>query len=225
MRSLVALGLVLMPLAANADEVGQLVPRDQCQPLYTVQKNGCVAEHVLRCDTPDGVIYRSEMIEDGELTDVEFADADFEFVSSWNAEGLTFLLELTDNRDPFSLSTLLRDGVDQVDQTALVDLQFVAPREAEFIGSAAMTGNVQTIDGSEIESIAVIGSLDLGSMVWEISGEMYLDVATQTLFNGPSTLEIDGFAEEIPGEPVRILREGDLGFMKDITLFGCGEEG
>ena len=225
MRSLVALGLVLMPLAADADESGQLVPRDQCLPLYTVQKRGCVAEHVLRCDMPDGVIYRSEMIEDGELTDVEFADADFEFLSNWNAEGLTFLLELTDNRDPFSLSTLLADGVDQVDQTALVDLQMVAPREAEFTGSAAMTGNVQTIDGGEIETIAVIGSLDLGSMVWEISGEMYLDVTTQTLFNGPSTLEIDGFAEEIPGEPVRILREGDLGFMKDITLFDCGEEG
>jgi hypothetical protein len=88
-----------------------------------------------------------------------------------------------------------------------------------------MTGNVQTIDGGEIETIAVIGSLDLGSMVWEISGEMYLDVTTQTLFNGPSTLEIDGFAEEIPGEPVRIFREGDTAFMKNITMFECGEEG
>ncbi|WP_413717820.1 hypothetical protein [Silicimonas sp. MF1-12-2] len=224
LRSTVALGLVLMPLAAFADESGQLVPRDQCEPLYSVQKRGCVAEHVLRCQTPDGLIYRSEMIEDGELTDVEFADADFEFVSSWNAEGMRFLLELTDNRDPFSLTNLLTDGVDQVDQTALVDLQMVAPREAEFTGSAAMTGNVQSIEGGDIESIAVVGALDLGTMVWEISGEMYLDLATQTLFTGPSKLEIDGFAEEIPGEPVRILRAGDQGFMLNITMFDCGEE-
>ena len=69
-----------------------------------------------------------------------------------------------------------------------------------------------------------MGALDLGTMVWEISGEMYLDLATQTLFNGPSKLEIDGFAEEIPGEPVRILRAGDQGFMLNITMFDCGEE-
>lgn len=220
-----ALALTCLPLAAFADESGQFLSREQCQPLYTVQKTGCVAEHVLRCETPDGLFYRSEVIEDGALTDVEFSDADFEFVSSWNVEGLTFLLELVDNRDPFSLTTLLSEGVDQVDQTALVDLQMVAPREAVFTGSSAMTGEVLTIDGREVESIAVIGALDLGTMVWEISGEMYLDHETQTLFDGPSVLTVDGFTEEMPGKPVRIFTEGSPGFMKDITLFDCGEEG
>lgn len=224
MRGSIALGLMLMPLAAVADETGQFLTRAQCEPLYTVQKTGCVAEHVLRCDTPDGLFYRSEMIEDGKLTDVEFADADFEFVSSWNAEGNTFLLEMVENRDPFSLSTLLANGVDQVDQTALVDLQMVAPREADFTGSAAMTGEVLTIDGSEIDSIAVVGALDLGTMVWEISGAMFLDRATQTLFNGQSKLTVDGYDETIPGDPVRIFRAGDAAFMKDITMFDCGEE-
>jgi hypothetical protein len=218
------MGLMLMPLAAIADDSGQFLTRDQCQPLYTVQKTGCVAEHVLRCDTPEGLFYRSEIIEDGELTDVEFADADFEFVSSWNAEGMNFLLDMVENRDPFSLSTLLSQGVDQIDQTALVDLQMVAPREAEFVGSAAMTGEVLTVDGSEVDSIAVVGSLDLGTMVWEISGAMFVDRATQTLFNGASELTVDGFTEEVPGDPVKIFREGDAAFMKNITMFDCGEE-
>lgn len=224
MKIALALGLVFLPFTAFADESGQLVPRDQCQPLYTVQKRGCVAEHVLRCETPEGVIYRSEMIEDGALTDVEFADADFEFVSSWNVEGMNFILEMIDNRDPFSLSTLLAEGVDSVDQTALVDLQMVAPREADFVGSAAVTGEVLTVDGSQVDSIAVVGSLDLGTMVWEISGAMFLDRATQTLFNGPSEVSIEGYVEEIPGDPVRIFRAGDPAFMKNITMFDCGEE-
>ncbi|MEQ9039853.1 MAG: hypothetical protein RIE24_16005 [Silicimonas sp.] len=224
MKIALALGLVFLPFTAFADESGQLVPRDQCQPLYTVQKRGCVAEHVLRCETPEGVIYRSEMIEDGALTDVEFADADFEFVSSWNVEGMNFILEMIDNRDPFSLSTLLAEGVESVDQTALVDLQMVAPREADFVGSAAVTGEVLTVDGSQVDSIAVVGSLDLGTMVWEISGAMFLDRATQTLFNGPSEVSIEGYVEEIPGDPVRIFRAGDPAFMKNITMFDCGEE-
>lgn len=224
MKIALALGLVFLPFTVFADESGQLVPRDQCQPLYTVQKRGCVAEHVLRCETPEGVIYRSEMIEDGALTDVEFADADFEFVSSWNVEGMNFILEMIDNRDPFSLSTLLAEGVDSVDQTALVDLQMVAPREADFVGSAAVTGEVLTVDGSQVDSIAVVGSLDLGTMVWEISGAMFLDRATQTLFNGPSEVSIEGYVEEIPGDPVRIFRAGDPAFMKNITMFDCGEE-
>lgn len=224
MKIALALGLVFLPFTAFADESGQLVPRDQCQPLYTVQKRGCVAEHVLRCETPEGVIYRSEMIEDGALTDVEFADADFEFVSSWNVEGMNFILEMIDNRDPFSLSALLAEGVDSVDQTALVDLQMVAPREADFVGSAAVTGEVLTVDGSQVDSIAVFGSLDLGTMVWEISGAMFLDRATQTLFNGPSEVSIEGYVEEIPGDPVRIFRAGDPAFMKNITMFDCGEE-
>lgn len=224
MKIALALGLVFLPFTAFADESGQLVPRDQCQPLYTVQKRGCVAEHVLRCETPEGVIYRSEMIEDGALTDVEFADADFEFVSSWNVEGMNFILEMIDNRDPFSLSALLAEGVDSVDQTALVDLQMVAPREADFVGSAAVTGEVLTVDGSQVDSIAVVGSLDLGTMVWEISGAMFLDRATQTLFNGPSEVSIEGYVEEIPGDPVRIFRAGDPAFMKNITMFDCGEE-
>ena len=224
MKIALALGLAFLPFTAFADESGQLVPRDQCQPLYTVQKRGCVAEHVLRCETPEGVIYRSEMIEDGALTDVEFADADFEFVSSWNVEGMNFILEMIDNRDPFSLSALLAEGVDSVDQTALVDLQMVAPREADFVGSAAVTGEVLTVDGSQVDSIAVVGSLDLGTMVWEISGAMFLDRATQTLFNGPSEVSIEGYVEEIPGDPVRIFRAGDPAFMKNITMFDCGEE-
>lgn len=225
MRNALTLALTCLPLTAVADESGQFLSRDQCRPLYSVQKTGCVAEHVLRCETPEGVFYRNEIVEDGELTDVEFSDADFEFVSSWNAEGLIFLLEMVDNRDPFSLSTLLSEGVDQVDQTALVDLQMVAPREAVFTGSSAMTGEIATIDGREVESVAVIGALDLGTMVWEISGQMYLDRATETLFDGPTILTVDGFAEEMPGEPVRIFTEGDPGFMKNITLFDCGEEG
>lgn len=213
-----------MPPAAFADANGQFLTRDQCRPLYTVQKTGCMAEHVLRCETPEGLFYRSEIIEDGELTDVEFADADFEFVSSWNAEGAAFLLEMLENRDPFSLSTLLSAGVDQIDQTALVDLRLVAPREAEFVGSAAMTGEVLTVDGSAIDSVAIVGSLDLGTMVWEITGAMYVDRATETLFNGPSELTVDGFTEEVPGDPVRIFRDGHTAFMKNITMFDCGEE-
>ncbi len=225
MRAALVLALTCLPIAALADESGQFLSRAQCVPLYTVQKTGCVAEHVLRCETPEGLFYRSEVIEDGELTDVEFSDSDFEFVSSWNADGIVFLLEMVENRDPFSLSTLLSDGVDQVDQTALVDLQMVAPREAEFTGSSAMTGEVLTIDGREVESVAVVGALDLGTMIWEISGVMYLDRQTKTLFDGPTALSIDGFTENMPGDPVRIFTEGEPGFMKDITLFDCGEEG
>lgn len=224
MRLPLAACLVVAPLVAMADESRQLLPREQCQPLYTVQKSGCVAEHVLRCETSDGPIYRSEFIENGELTDVEFADADFEFLSSWNSEGIEFLLELVDNRDPFSLSTLLETGIDTVDQTALVNPQLVAPREAEVIGFSRMTGEVSEVDGSEIERIVFEGSLDLSSTVWGIAGDMYLDLETVTLFSGPTKLTLDGFSEDIPGEPMRILREGDRGFMLNITLFDCGEE-
>ena len=158
MKGYLASVLVLLPFAAFGDEAGQLVPRDQCQPLYTVQKRGCVAEHVLRCDTPEGTIYRSEFVEDGVLTDVEFADADFEFLANCNSEGENFLLGLVDNRDPFSLSSLLSTGSDTVDQTALVDPQFVAPREAEIVGISRMTGDARQVGESEVERIAFEGT-------------------------------------------------------------------
>ena len=223
MKALIATCLALMPPAAFADESGQLVPRDQCQPLYSVQKRGCVAEHVLRCETPGGLVYRHEIIEDGKLTDIEFADADFEYLDSWNAEGERFLLEMVENRDPFSLNDLLSNQVDAVDQTVMVDMQIVAPREVDFVGTAAMTGEVSRIDGNDIEEVAFIGTFDFATMVWEVSGSMFLDRLTRTLFDGPVDITIDGFTETIPGDPVRILREGDPGFMLNITMFDCGE--
>lgn len=223
MKGCLASVLVLLPFAAFGDEAGQLVTRDQCQPLYTVQKRGCVAEHVLRCETPDGTIYRSEFVEDGVLTDVEFADADFEFLANWNSEGETFLLGLVDNRDPFSLSSLLATGSDTVDQTALVDPQFVAPREAEIVGISRMTGDVRQVGESEVERIAFEGSLDLATTAWGIAGDMFLDRATGTLFSGMSQITIEGMSQDVPGDPQRILREGDRGFMLNITLFDCGE--
>ena len=223
MRAVLVIASGLLPFAALADESGQLVQRDQCQPLYTVQKRGCVAEHVLRCQTPDGLIYRNESIEDGKLTDVEFSDADFEYVDSWNANGEVFLLEMVENRDPFSLSALLESDVDSFDQTALVDLQVVAPREADFVGSSALTGEVLRVDGSESESVAFVGTLDFSTMSWELSGTMYLDHETETLFSGPVEITIDGYSETMPGEPARILREGDPGFMLNVTMFDCGE--
>lgn len=224
MRAGISIILFSAPLTAFADESGELVRRDQCQPLYTVQKRGCVAEHVMRCEVGGDLFYRSDTIQDGELTDIEFSDADFEFVSSWNVDGMNFLLEMIDNRDPFSLSTLVVEGIDGVDQTVLVNPAIVAPREADFVGSSALTGVVQSIDGSEVENIALVGSLDLGTTVWEISGDMYLDQQTQTLFYGTAEFVIEGQTQVVPGDPVKILRKGDVGFMKDITIFDCGEE-
>ncbi|NND20608.1 MAG: hypothetical protein HKO14_00840, partial [Silicimonas sp.] len=87
MKKATAIALLLAPFTATADESGQLVPREHCTPLYTVQKRGCVAEHVLRCETPDRVLFRNEFVEDGALMDVTFSDADYEFVDEWNAEG------------------------------------------------------------------------------------------------------------------------------------------
>ena len=225
MRPVLVIASSLLPFAALADESGQLLTRDQCEPLYTVQKRGCVSEHVLRCETPDGVIFRNDLIEDGELRDVEFSDAEFEYVDSWNADGQKFLLEMVENRDPFSLTNLIETQVDNIDQTALADLQIVAPREVEIVATSAMTGDVQLIDGREIAEIAFIGTFDFSTMVWEVSGTIYLDRLTRTLFDGPVDIDIGGFTRTLPGEPVRILTEGDPGFMRDITLFDCGEQG
>lgn len=223
-RALV-LGLTLLPLAAIADESGQLVPRDQCTPLYTVQKRGCVAEHVLRCDTAERVIFRNEYVEDGELTDISFSDADYEYLSEWSADGMAFVLDMIENRDPFSMSNILKHGVDAFDQTALVDLQMVAPREAVVLGDAQLTGVTEIWGGGPVDEVAVRATLDLATMEIWIEGMSYVDRMTGTMFDGAYSMTVAGFTEEVPGEPVKILREGDRGFMMDITLFGCGEEG
>lgn len=203
----------------------QMVAREQCTPLYTVQKKGCVAEHVLRCETPDGVVHRNEYVEDGALMGVNFSDADYEFLEEWSADGTTFLLEIVQNHDPFSLSELRDTGVDAFDQTAIVDMQIVAPREAHIVGGSMLTGNTLEIGDTAVDEISVEASLDLTSMQFWLQGTSYIDQATGTMFDGAYTFTIDGFSEDLPGEPVKILRGGDRGFMMNITLFGCGEQG
>jgi hypothetical protein len=217
--------LIFLPFAATADESGQLVPREACQPLYTVQKRGCVAEHVLRCDLPDGVIYRNEVVENGELTDVSFSDADYEYLDEWNADGLRFILRMVENRDPFSLSALRETGSDVFDQTALVDMQIVAPREALVVGDARVAEDPVELDGRLIDPVRVRATMDLSTMEMWFEGTSYIDRETGTMFDGAYVMSFAGYDEDLPGEPVRILREGDRGFMMNITLFGCGEEG
>lgn len=225
MRTVFAIATALAPFAASADENAQLVPREHCTPLYTVQKRGCVAEHVLRCETPERVLYRNEYIEDGALTDVTFSDNDYEFVDEWNAEGLAFILEMVENRDPFSLSDLRETGVDAFDQTALVDMQVVAPREATVLGDARMTGETLSFDGHVVEEVAVRATVDLATMEFWLEGTSYVDRETGTMFDGAYIMSVDGFDEELPGAPVKVMREGDRGFMHNITLFDCGEPG
>lgn len=225
MRTAIAIVMSLLPLAATADESDQLVPREFCTPLYTVQKRGCVAEHVLICRTPDQVIYRNEYIEDGALVDVTFTDEDYEFLDEWNADGREVVLDLVENRDPFSLSNLRETGVDVFDQTALLDMQIVAPREANILGDARLTGESLDLDGSVLDEVAVRATLDLATMEIWMEGTSYIDRATGTMFDGEFRMTIDGHAEEVPGAPVKVLREGDRGFMHDITLFDCGQPG
>ncbi|NNL35095.1 MAG: hypothetical protein HKP35_04685 [Silicimonas sp.] len=225
MKKATAIALLLAPFTATADESGQLVPREHCTPLYTVQKRGCVAEHVLRCETPDRVLFRNEFVEDGALMDVTFSDADYEFVDEWNAEGLKFILGLVDNRDPFSLSNLRDTGVDVFDQTAMVDMQIVAPREATILGDARLTGETLALGGGVLEEVSVRATLNLSSMEIWMEGTSYVDRTTGTMFDGAYRMSIDGFDEELPGAPVEVLRDGDRGFMRNITLFDCGEPG
>ena len=216
---------LLLPVPAFAQVKPQLFTRDQCTPLYTVQKRGCVAEHVLRCETDDGVVFRNENVEDGELTDVYFSDFDFEFLDAWSSDGSEFVVEMVDNRDPFSLSNIRENGADVFDQTALVDMQIVEPREATIIGDARMTGETLEIEGAVLDEVQVRATMDLSTIEMWIEGRSYIDRETGTLFDGAYDVTVDGRVDEQPGEPVRILREGDRGFMLDITLFGCGEEG
>ncbi|NNF91863.1 MAG: hypothetical protein HKM96_10785, partial [Boseongicola sp.] len=174
MKKATAIALLLAPSTATADESGQLVPREHCTPLYTVQKRGCVAEHVLRCETPERVLFRNEFVEDGALMDVTFSDADYEFVDEWNAEGLEFILGLVDNRDPFSLSNLRDTGVDVFDQTAMVDMQIVAPREATILGDARLTGETLALGGGVLEEVSVRATLNLSSMEIWMEGTSYV---------------------------------------------------
>ncbi|QMU59403.1 MAG: hypothetical protein GKR98_15140 [Boseongicola sp.] len=223
-KAVFALSVVCFPFAAVASEDDQLVQREDCSPLYTVQQKGCQATHVLQCQYQGDTIYRFENIEDGALVGIDFETDDFDFLAEWSPTGERTIHGIVANTNPFSFSEMMETGQDTFDQTALVDFQIGLPRESTIVGQMFRTGEVIDVSGFALERVEFDLTMGVGGLAMEIVGDMFIDRLTNTLFDGGGVMTSGGFSMELPGEPVRMLREGDLGFMKNITLFGCGEE-
>ncbi len=227
-KSMAISAATILAIGVSAPAAGSMrLDAEQCTPIYSVQKSMCAVEHIHRCDIPDGTFFRHEEIEEGDADFVDIYTEDYDQVAAYEEDGPDFLIEITENRDPFSLSNLLATGEDLTDQTAETQLPiFVDALPGELRMAARLLGRTETISGIELERGVSVPTIKLVGTAFEASGRenLFIDRTAGVIIRGETTISIGGNSTVESGDPVQILKPGDAFFMLDIPLFGCGDE-
>ncbi len=206
------------PFSVLAEERAAPVSRDDCTPLYTVQKKLCSVENVWRCDTSGGTIFINEAFgPDGHRTATYYNEDYFQIAQDPPTR------QVQENAgDPFSLSALLENGSDKIDERGKYDLLADGtPMKFRVQGQARLMGETVEISDKQIERAEVQLLGRVGELKYLMTSETYIDRETGTMFGGTISYGPPLSQTRIETDPVSLIREGEDGFMAEIGVHDC----
>ena len=215
--------LALMPGSAAAQT---MPPLDGCTPVYTVEHRACQITHLYRCEADGEIFWRLDEITGGVEpgTSVELRSADGDILGLWNKETGPVLLEMLENRDPFSVSDLRSEGFDVMDQRARMRYGRMPEMTVDLNAESRLTGERVEIDGTVFERTLTTGTMTMPQGVMALAAQEYLDTELGVMLTGDVETRLGQRSSTAPAEPVRIAREGDARFLAPFPILDCGEE-
>ncbi len=212
---------VLFPVCVVAQEAAELVPRDSCDALYTVQKRACVVETVWRCETGGGVFFANETIY-ANAVDTRIYTEDYEQIApltkKWKRKAR--------KKDGFALSDLLTDGQDKLLEGGELDILgdgLVMPVQAE--GAMRLTGEDVVLSGITLTRAEAKTVGRVGPLKYLKTADIYIDRDTGTMFTGAFSHGVPPNLVSVEAHPVEVIRPGEDGFMAEAAIHECEASG
>jgi len=197
--------------------------REDCNPLYSVQKRNCKVEHVYRCETGQGVIWRKENYEPGDPLFVDILTDEGDLLEAWDETDGKVMQGIVENRDPVSLSELRGTGSDQFSQVLQMHFpMFVEPVIANVSGELIDMGETLEVDGVVFDHVRQTLSIQFNAMQMSGFEDWFVDRATGAIVFGMNRLESGAAGVTESGTPVQVIRPGEEGFLENRALYDCG---
>lgn len=218
--------LTALPGLAGAGGAHKGPDPQSCEPVYSVQLRECQALNIYRCAQGGETIVYQELIDPDSETMDAFVTPDGDVLYSVARGTGLGLHRVVDNRDPFSASTLMREGTDLVDQSLEIRLPlYSGVNVVQYSLRTEMRDEVVEIDGHRFARATGYPDLELtpGGVRLTGSTEYYIDLENSIVFEGESVLELLGSREEFPTAPARIIAPGRSGKLPTEPFLDCGK--
>jgi hypothetical protein len=215
--------ICLLALPANAQT---LPDREACEAVYSVQKLNCTSVNIYRCANPEATVIWQEYLEGGDPPFDTLFTADGDILYDANRSTGKGMLQIIENRDPFSLGALLNDGFETVDQLVLMQFPpFIEPSLAEIQERTELIDETVQIDGHDLQRAVAYYTLSFTANALRIEHvlQQYIDRQNHLFFTGDIVVELFGHSESSGDIPTRIIPPSASGVLPDRPLIGCGE--
>ena len=205
-----------------------------CEPLLTVQNNNCSVDHVYQCTAiKKGLKIRERYNEQGgqslSVIDEEHRHL-FTFpLTNQGDERVERLI--VPETDPASLNELFEKGTDyysfrHIELNIGGELSTLQnPNENRTIGFDRLTGGFKEIGGQVLleTQFAYSYSDSAGDLLFFATGNQYVSQEFWIFFSGNERYSTLTGHIEVDASPQDLIIQGNIGFMSEKPLFGCGE--
>ncbi|MFW2541458.1 hypothetical protein ACN2XU_02370 [Primorskyibacter sp. 2E107] len=210
---------VLLPGMALAND--PLIPREACEPIFSVQTRNCSVQHVFSCE--GGSLFRRETWQQDEAFTVEEMTARGLTQYLWHEHDGMIMDGILDQVKPYDLPAALDAGTHAYEGVSAFRTPFfLEPIPARFVGVLEATGESVTLDGVTFDVVEDKSRGMVNAVMIEGTYTLYVDRASGVAIEGPSTGTIFNVTMEDGGVPMKVIRPGEAGFGENVGLYDCG---
>ena len=224
MKRVIAIFLIWAAMASGA--IAQVPP--SCTPVLTVLKSNCSLQNIYKCNGPDGLgIYREEY-GDGSQDTAEYYTSDLAFIKAVEIGDISHfsVIAIINSGKEFSLKLLLETGTATVRRKILMQAGFIPQKPIGFNADFRLGNKIIEIDGTRLRAgsgiVDIVICRPFGAMHGEF--EFFYSEQDGVLFEGEHTMRMgnQGEVEEHDEHPIKLIRQGEIGFMSITPEHQCG---
>ena len=214
---------VLALTATSAIAQDGVPPLNQCEGLYTVQKRQCAVEHVYRCNTDIGTVFRYDEWEQADETlSIEVTTQDGDFLTAWDEDGSFIITGRTEVRNAMSAGGLLKIGEDAFDMTVMAQMAGVDdPVEIVISGQSKLSDTDTVLDGVTFRQARNTFAMDVFGQRFEGFEMVLVDVVTGAVVGGEAQFAMGNGDLSTSGAPVNLIFPGEPGFLENEAQHDC----
>ncbi len=198
----------------------QLGASELCAPIYSVHKKGCEIERVFLCDYDQQKTLLYETYEEMEPPAFDLTTFDGDVISSVGVE--VSILEVFENRDPFSLTTLIETGSETSDQTFLSTIPiFVDPTPVDVKSDLKLFDEFVELGGVVFSMGTADYQFRLNALTASAQMDIYVDPISKAVISGGLEISIagDGIVEDLT--PVDLFLPDNPAFEITQPQYQC----
>ena len=224
MKRVITTFLIWAAMASGA--VAQVPP--SCTPVLTVLKNNCSLQNIYKCNGPDGLGIYSEIYDDGLQGIAEYYTSDLAFIKAVEIGDISHfsVIAIINSGKEFSLKLLLETGTATVRRKILIQAGFIPQKPIGINADFRLGNETIEIDGTRLRAGSSIADIVIGRPFGAIHEESEIFYSEQDgiLFEGKHTIRMgdQGEVEEYDEHPIKLIRQGQKGFMSTTPEHQCG---